>query len=65
MIDKGYFNVSGAMMKVQRELKIWNGSTDNVTRLGRRGQQPILMKFISFSAKLELLRYQILRGFTD
>jgi hypothetical protein len=57
--DEGYFDTLGAVMKVLREsakLEIWNGSIDYATRLGRRGQQPILVKFTSSSVKVEVLR---------
>jgi hypothetical protein len=58
--DEGYFDTLGAMMKVLREsikLKILNGSTDYVARQARRrNQRPILVEFISFLVKLEVLR---------
>jgi hypothetical protein len=48
------------MIKVLREtikMEVSNGSTDYVTRLERGGGQwPNLVKFTSFSVKLEVLR---------
>jgi hypothetical protein len=52
--DKSYFDTPGDVMKILREimkLEALNRMIDYVTRLGRKGDWPILVIFTPFSVK--------------